>query len=562
MAGAAQQSAGAPRRSAQGVLMSSAQYADVQQLEWALGVRDLVLFGPRSDDVVVTLCGDAGAGKSRALTLLLDALKRVSLDHVVCMTATTNAAVNAAPSVRHTTHSALGINNRVLLEHPFRTPAEKDSFRRHYIEYNSNHLVALQRLRAMSPGILEMIKTKHPEHSCVELTPRCYLCFLAMWGARCDYAPAAWNKPMLVIDEYAMMSAELFEKFMCAHEMLTMKQQGRVVVLVGSVSQLSWPNSTLLTNSERFVNDHVCTTHLWHNFRQSSELADALTCMQFNVVTEACARLLAARVIGEEKACDPKHLPSALRIFNQNARREAFNQACMRGKTLVHLEGLRISGSTQDRKKLLDQLSAQFKLLFAGDARKHVDKPLDVYKGCPVIVTRTAVAQYTRGVFRGTSAMEIGPPAVLVEDRGGNITTVIRAQEIEGGATATFYPIAVSNAINTYTAQGATAEGDVVYVGPARDYFRSQILASAYVACSRVRCASALHLANAAFARQANSNAPFFQEEVLRYKLAKEMGYKLIMRRKRRRKETLRPSGENAAEDIALHCTHSYNDTE
>ncbi|AXF48535.1 ORF93-like protein [Bufonid herpesvirus 1] len=506
--------------------MDPRAYAENAQREWARGVFDLFLFGPPEDNVILILAGDAGSGKTRSLKLLTEMLDAVGLGHIIAYTATTNAAVQASVSDNCcTVHSALGVNTNELLKSPFSTIEDRKRFEKLFLKRHERYLTAKEAVEKRQDELLEKIRLANRDHVCKSLNPRCAWCVQALHTV--PEMPGAACKPILVIDEYGMLSASEFDKLMFAYDTLSPSYFGKIVILVGSVSQLSWRAAKPLTESSRFMSDFVHSTNLWYNFRQEEDLADALSVMQFNTITDWSVSVLGRGMVGLEKATDPEFKPGALRIFNSDAERDIFNFKCSQMKKTVKLPGLRITGSGPDRDALLHMLGDRYKFLFGKRPEMHLGKDVLLTLNARAIAVKTLNNCYASGVFfKLLTDPETKKPCGVVLKTTDNESKQIGEVTIKNGSSsALFYPVAASSAINTFTAQGCTVHDEVIYIPPRTNYFMSSILPSAYVACSRVTKAENLFIASDSFLKLKGPNVPFFKKPVLDFKILYEMGY-------------------------------------
>lgn len=501
--------------------MNPKDFSSAQQLVWAHDLLELFVAGPSDKNMILLLAGDAGSGKSRALCHVQELFTAIGAEDALCVTATTHAAVACGPTSTHTIYAALGINTTTLLDERCVSAAERKRFASLYRSRHQNLLNLFDKMKACEKKLLNAASKFIDGHSCTIIDNRCRTCRRIIDEATRDQVPSAFNRPVLIIDEYGILTASDMNKICIAVDFMNWGKA--IIVLVGSVSQLCKPGNDHIWTSDRFNEHYLHSLYLWYNHRQADDvlLSDSLSALQHNVISKECVELLNSRCLEkEEQAMDPTFMPNALRIFNDNTKRNLYcnlyNTQIGRDKKMTTLPRNYVTGSESYK----NEIRNRYRLVFTSE-------PVQViFVGAPIFLLK-----YNDKCGRGTVEDIVKDKSlgicVTVRLEDGETTAVSRIflNKPECNGKAAFYPIVQAAAINTFSAQGATYNCDVIYYPPPKRYDYSAIKASAYVACSRVRKSTALHLACNSFAKQVTENANFFTDDRLKFKHLFEMGY-------------------------------------
>ncbi|MEO0815251.1 MAG: AAA family ATPase, partial [Myxococcota bacterium] len=269
------------------------------------------------------LSGDAGCGKSYAISMLATELKALKIS--VRVSAMTNKAVGSltesCPSLHDvlTFHKMMGLKKELL--------DDRMSLQRFEERYRETYRDVILHFKALCDSD-DALKQTHERHSCARLRPEsCAVCssvFRALttrsqdaFGSnRLEGAPPFLGSNVLVVDEYGLMTVDLFERMLLIMSVFYGPDRGPLVIFVGSVSQLqpAGPGVRLWAN-ERFETLVTHRTPLLVNRRQFQDpgYAEALAYLQFNTVTEESRSIFKSRVLVDARhVTDPGHEPEKL----------------------------------------------------------------------------------------------------------------------------------------------------------------------------------------------------------------------------------------------------------
>ncbi|ARR28873.1 hypothetical protein [Ranid herpesvirus 3] len=504
--------------------MNLEEYSTARQRAWAYDVVELLISEPVDKHHILLLAGDAGSGKSKTLCLLRDLLTQLGSGDAICVTATTHAAVASSEACQHTVYSALGINTNTLLSHVCITEEEQQRFTFIYKKRHAELLNRLSILKLEERKALETSARYVEPHDCTTLSNKCCICRHIVKTATSGCGPPALNKPVLVVDEYGILSASDINKIIIAADLLNMGKI--IIILVGSVSQLCKPKETPIWQSNLFNEHYLHSAYLSHNYRQSgdSTLSDCLSALQHNVISKECVELINSRcIVNKSDALNPAFMPNALRIFNDNVSRNKYNTAMSeaavaKGMVLTELPSHHLSGTEEYQ----TEIKTRYNLVFSSN------KQQVIFIGAPVFLLKYG-DKCGRGTVTGILKHKTTVHSITIRLETGEPVDVCRLNLNDPGrGKACFFPLVTAAAINTFSAQGATYDCEVLYSPPTQNYNASSIKASAYVACSRVRHSSSLFISCNSFAKNITTEACFFTPDRLKFKHLYEMGYNSI----------------------------------
>ncbi|UMM52747.1 helicase-primase helicase subunit [Lake sturgeon herpesvirus] len=500
------------------------RYAHYTQEAWVDSILDLYFASPNKH--LLVLAGDAGTGKTHTLYMLDERFRELNLRPPL-FTATTKNAAGVLKCGSTTYHSALGINNQTLLQAS--TVAE---FMTLYRAKYRDFYALFDQCVAKSASLASLEPLGNRVHQCRELNVRCHRCSQTLQKALSKhggFVPPVAYTPVVVVDEYGMLDRLSLEKILAVLDSVSLPGQGHLLIMCGSITQLPPARASVANNSldqsPDWASLFLHCQYLRVNHRQKSDPAYGLSMglFQFNLVTPHAVALLNSRVLPElPKVYDPSFMPDALRVFNNNSSRDAYNSAaaalCSDKKKFTLPN--RLECGPGDVKRFTAELTDRFRLVFSAtshDRAFYVGSRVWLIKGSqvkPGDPTRGTLTGFCRDVLRVTC--DDGTAFELAKE--------LYSSSLYPKCVAHFYPVALAHAINTYSAQGESLSCDVIYVPPLKAYFRSELTASAYVACTRVCRRSKLFLAANSFAASPGP-ALFFKPEVLTFKKQWEMGY-------------------------------------
>ena len=473
---------------------------------------------PARDFSTHVLSGDAGCGKSFALRGLHDSIEDLGLGKLACFTATTHVAAELLPPGQHQTcHSAAGLRFELCTE------TNLEAF---IVKYSAMYSGGL----AKWDTIGETDCCDFHWEGCDTRCPDCMAKVRSRVGSY--WLPPVAYASLVVVDEYGMLSELDFMKLFWVLRRFAIRGQEKFLVVSGSVVQLNgaggekpiWDSDF---TRQIFTRNSSSTTALTTNCRQTLDTpyARALSLMQFNIISGAAEEIFNSRVVGPEKAMDPKFQREALRIFNCNQQKRQFTERhfCELYAATVDLSVMVTGRGTRSKLRALNE-----------ELRKLHPKVFIDRRGvgwgntvlCRVGKGSQVRMSGTRSLCTLVDEVKVGKSKKIILHHHGCvepiplITTTVAVE----GLTAEFYPLEVGPevAINTFSAQGITlVERGLVY-SPPEHYGRSPIKPSAYVAMSRVQSREFLWLARNPFRR---GRFEFFPQKLLRWKYEVEMGY-------------------------------------
>ena len=557
--------------------------SDYCQVEW---VRKMVnLHMSRGEDMKLSLMsGDAGCGKSYAISLLEKKLRQ--LDISVAVSAMTNKAAgtlteSCSLEQVYTFHKMMGLKKELLDE-----KLSLEDFLRHYSKVYWNVISRFKTLKDTNlPPEQNGVSVRH---SCNQLRPEsCSVCSKMFKRMRVprnpgDVAVMADAPPflgvnVLIIDEYGLINGELFERMLSCLSLFYGPGKGPLIVFSGSVSQLQPVSSTpRIWETDRFEQLLSSSTPLFVNRRQFDDpgYAEALTYLQFNTVTEETQRIFRSQVsVSDVDVMDPEYAAEKLRIFHQDKQQIAYTTAYMNKVSQNARVGEKFLAVSRTRTSYKDPCAWYDVLKHAAQALPKlfslpkyrpgirsterdylkVDK---LWVGCKVRMIRhmdfngievaNKKASTSLSGFLGTrrGVRSHLPSTVdtegVVEGMSFNRERLYNEFYVRGGQTGTLYKVAPSNwnymnwtvtthplacllAMNTYDCQGCTVQGQVLY-HPPMCFSRSPIKPSVYVVLSRVVRRENLQMTNCNFA-ETLGDVNFYNDKLVDYRKRVEMNY-------------------------------------
>lgn len=532
------------------------------------------------------LSGDAGCGKSYALSLLEKKLQSMNIS-VIVSAMTNKAAGNLIESCSldhvYTFHKMMGLKKDLL-----DSTLSLDDFTKQYCKFFWNEIT---RFNTLHQADLSPVQHNHVirKHSCRQLRPEsCALCSKIFQQSRVSRSPAQLapmeNAPpflgvnVLIVDEYGLLNVDLFERMLRCLALFYGPDKGPLIVFSGSVSQLQPVGSNLrIWESERFEGLLSSSTPLFVNRRQFTDpsYAEALTYLQFNTVTKESQLIFRGQVsVREADVMNPEYEPDKLRIFHQDQQQIAYTSAYMnkvRTEAKVRDKFLSVTrnrSSTKSQRtwyEVLRQASQALPKLFSVPPYRkglrnterdylRLDK---LWVGCKVRLiwhmecngiqvahkrTSSATFDVSTGTQRGTKRQlpSIADTEGVVLDirfkresqfnefyvkgeQTGTMYKVIPSKWNYMDWTVTTHPLACMLAMNTYDCQGCTVPGQVLY-HPPRHFFMSPIKPSVYVALTRVVKRENLQMTNCNFA-DTIGRVTFYNDKLVAYRKRVEMNY-------------------------------------
>lgn len=554
--------------------------SDYCQVEW---VRKMVnLHMSRGENMKLSLMsGDAGCGKSYAISLLEKKLRQ--LDISVAVSAMTNKAAgtlmeSCSLDQVYTFHKMMGLKKELIDE-----KLSLEDFTRHYCKVYWNIISRFKTLKAanLSPeqnGV-------SVRHSCSQLRPEsCSVCskmFKQMRVPRnlADVAVMADAPPflgvnVLIIDEYGLINVELFERMLSCLSLFYGPDKGPLIVFSGSVSQLQPVSSALrIWETDRFERLLSSSTPLFVNRRQFEDpgYAEALTYLQFNTVTEESQRIFRSQVsVSDVDVMDPDYEAEKLRIFHQDKQQITYTTAYMKKVSQTTRVGEKFlavsrqptsfkgpSGWYDVLKQAVQALPKLFSLPKYRPGIRNTERDYlkvdKLWVGCKV---RMIWHMDFNGIEVANKKASMSLSGFLDTQKGGGCHIVDTEGVVEGMSfkreklynefyvrgdqTGTLYKVAPSNwnymnwtvtthplacllAMNTYDCQGCTVQGQVLY-HPPMCFSRSPIKPSVYVVLSRVVRRENLQMTNCNFA-ETLGDVDFYNDKLVDYRKRVEMNY-------------------------------------
>ncbi|KAK7878278.1 hypothetical protein WMY93_031097 [Mugilogobius chulae] len=505
---------------------------------------------------IALLSGDAGCGKSHALSLLYRTLTGMSV--TVAVSAMTNRAVGCLAgmgAVRcvYTLHRLMGLKKDLLDE---KMPQS---------EFEAKYL---REYRDARVRFAQMYKSRVPQgkgsqqHSCESPRPEsCAVCSRVIEKMRGDKGPMAGAPPflgvnVLIVDEYGLMTSVLLERLLFCLSSFYGPKNGPLIVLCGSVSQLQPPGGT----SERvWQNDRLekllcSSTHLVVNRRQFSDpgYAEATSYLQFNVVSEEARRIFRSQVtVTEKELMDPTYEPDRVRIFHREDLKCAYTAAYVEARKgspfgptcLILTEDQKRSSEITpiSRRQVLERAVHALPKLFIMPknfpaAPGDYLKCKGFWRGCRV----TLIWHMDRSGIRISGDVDVRDTEGTVQDikfndkrgfcefhvkgsQSHNVYVVGPSEWRCANWTLRVHPLACLVAMNTYECQGCSLNGQVFY-HPPRHFFMSPLKPSVYVALTRVTKRDDLQMTNCNFAENVGS-VSIYDERLVSHRKRVEMNY-------------------------------------
>lgn len=532
---------------------------------------------------IALLSGDAGCGKSYAISLLANTLKSLGIS--VLVSAMTNKAAgmlmdSCSLEAVYTFHKLMGFK-RTLLDDKLSTEEFIAEYRKLY------RCVSLLFSDMYQKDLSSQCKPLSERHSCATLRPEsCAACSKMFRRLRkpkspgqpgvMEGAPLFLGVNVIIVDEYGLMNIDLLEKMLACLALFYGPNRGPLIVFSGSVSQLQPVGSKpRIWETERFEQLLACSTPLFVNRRQFEDpgYAEAVTYLQFNTVTQESQRIFRSQVVvGEHEIADPDFQPDKIRIFHQDRQQTAYTASYMDRVTKKARAGdkfisvTRTNYSTEGPRgwyDVLKQAAQTLPKLFSVPPFSRNNREKDylniekLWVGCRVRLIwhmdvngiQTCNPKSKGALLTTQSLMEARTPLRQVQvtdtegvvegiryrgDRGynefavrgtqtGTLYRVTPSQWNYLNWTVSTHPLACLVAMNTYDCQGSTVHGEVLY-HPPKHFLRSPIKPSVYVVLTRVLKRDKLQMSNCGFADSVGT-VPFYDERLVTYRKRVEMNY-------------------------------------
>lgn len=527
------------------------------------------------------LSGDAGCGKSYAISLLENKLR--SMDISVAVSAMTNKAActlmeSGSLNRVYTFHKMMGFKRELLDD-----KLSLDDFTQRYSKVYWNTIARFNTLhRSELPAERNQVLKRH---SCKRLRAEsCAVCSKMFEQLRLsknpgdlapmEDAPLFLGVNVLIVDEYGLMSGQLFERMMRCLALFYGPGNGPLIVFSGSVSQLQPVGPNLrIWETERFEGLLSSSTPLFVNRRQFKDpgYAEALTYLQFNTVTEESRRIFRSQVsVCDREVMDPEYEPRKLRIFHQDTQQNTYTAAYMNkvskearvGEKFISVTRTRTSykGPSKWYEVLKPAAQTLPKLLSVPRFRKGIHstqrdylKVEKLWVGCKVRMIwhmdSNGIQVASKQTLYALAGTQMGPqqqPRSIADTEGvvqsirfkresqynvfyvkgcqtGTLYEVAPSQWNYMNWTVTTHPLACLLAMNTYDCQGCTIHEQVLYRPPV--YFSmSPIKPSVYVVLTRVVKRENLQMTNCNFAEEIGT-VDFYDERLVAYRKRVEMNY-------------------------------------
>lgn len=550
------------------------------QEEWVRSMIRLHMRRGRAMEIAL-LSGDAGCGKSYAISLLVAKLTEMNVS--VAVSALTNKAAGTLAELSCmkdvcTLHKLMGFRKELL--------DDKLTLDRFLDTYREVHFGTLTKFKKLYES---QLSTEHENvrkrHSCITVSPEsCATCSKMFQRLRiptksCPQAPMEEAPPFLgvnviVVDEYGLMTAELFKRMMCCIELFYGPGKGPLIIFSGSVSQLQPVGS-----SPRIWQDASFETALSHctplfvNRRQfeDPEYAEAVTYLQFNTVTEQSRRIFVSQTrVSERDAMNPAYHPEMLRIFHQDKQQRDYTAAYIAHYTKDVRTGERFLSVTRNGFSrrgpnawydVLKQAAQALPKLFSLPPYRSGVRPVErdyltvdrLWIGCRVRLiwhmdsngihiasgrkmgpsgSKESLAYANEGKVNDTEGV-----IVDIKFKAGQKFNEFYVKGAQSGAIyrvgpsqwnchnwiVTTHPLACLLAMNTYDCQGCTVRGQVLY-HPPKHFAISPIKPSVYVVLTRVVNRENLQMTNCNFANRVG-HVQFYDEKLVLYRKRVEMSY-------------------------------------
>lgn len=563
-----------------GALLAMSRYC---QEQW---VREMVLLhmSRGTSMKLALLSGDAGCGKSHAISMLLKTLKSMNISCVV--SAMTNKAASNLSELCpldqvYTFHKMMGFTKELLNDtHPLSEFMEM---------YARVHRAVMLPFQALYCHTLPTCQ----RHSCQRLRPEsCGMCSKRFRRLRTsktptdqvtmEHAPPFLGVNVLVIDEYGLMNAPLLERMLGCCKLFYGPSNGPLIIFSGSVSQLQpVGKASRIWETDRFEKLLAHSTPLFVNRRQFHDpgYAEAVTYLQFNTITQKSQLIFQGQTtVSEQQLMNPEYRPDALRIFHQDEQQSKYvtahmNMVAKTGKVwekcLTVARTRSLANGPSAWYEVMKQAAQALPKLFAVPKYRPGVRTKDrdylrvdrLWKGCKVRliwhmdcngihisrtnslsvvdplssflhrsngqVGKTSVNIDTEGIVEGSS-FQRKTKCYEFHVRGsqsGTLYTVAPSTWEYKNWTVTTHPLACLLAMNTYDCQGSTVQGHILY-HPPKCFSMSPIKPSVYVVLSRVSRRENLKMTSCHFA-DSIGKVEFYPEQLVAYRKRVEMNYSL-----------------------------------
>ncbi|KAK7915589.1 hypothetical protein WMY93_011350 [Mugilogobius chulae] len=546
-----------------GVLLALSRYC---QEQW---VRDMVLLHMRRGvrRKFALLSGDAGCGKSYAISLLEKKLRSMNVS--IQLSAMTNKAAGTLKESHSlqsvlTFHKMMGFKKELLDD-----KLSLDEFTKLYSKLYWSAITQFKKLRQSE------FRAGEPHlqrHSCRQLQPElCAICSRLFQELKrpsrdprrkafTEDAPPFLGVNVLVVDEYGLMNVQVFERMLRCLDLFYGSERGPLIVF--QVASHSF--------NPRQIDD--------------PEYAEALTYLQFNTVTKKSRSIFRSQVsVSEHEVMDPNYAADKLRIFHQDAQQVSYTESCMSKAKACNIRlAKKFLKLTQHRNgesrwyEVLNQAAQVLPKLFSVPKFKRGVLPKErdylnvetVWVGCKVRLAWHMDyngIQVVNGpipmVGLGSTRLSLQKKQKLLrqlprkdmegvehsKDMEGVVHGIVFNREggfnefyVRGVQTGTLYKVSPSKwnfknwtvtthpltpliAMNTYDCQGCTVSGQVLY-HPPKCFFLSPIKPSVYVALSRVSKRENLQMTNCNFAENIGA-VDFYDRKLVEYRKRVEMNY-------------------------------------
>lgn len=550
------------------------------QEQWVRAMTRLHMCRGRALTVAL-LSGDAGCGKSYAISLLIAQLNKMNVS--VAVSALTNKAAGTLGemcSIKdvYTLHKLMGFRKGLL--------DNNLSLERFTETYRELHCVALAKFTKVYRSKLMEDKHLNERHSCVTASPEsCATCSVLFQKLRVSTKPSE-QAPMqdappflgvnvIVVDEYGLMTADLLERTLRCMELFYGPGKGPLVIFSGSVSQLQPVGSSArIWEDGRFETLLAHRTPLFVNRRQfqDPEYAEAVTYLQFNTVTEQSKRIFASQAtVSERDTMDPTYHPDRLRVFHQDKQQREYTAAYIKHYTKDVRTGDRFlkvtrCGASREGPRawydVLKQAAQALPKLFSLPPYRPGVRPTErdyltvdrLWIGCRVRLIwhmdsngiQIASGRRPSSLLPSKESLRQANEAKASDTEGVIVDIKLKTSEgfnvfhVRGTQSGTVYrvspsewrchnwvvathPLACLLAMNTYDCQGCTVHGQVLY-HPPKYFASSPIKPSVYVVLTRVVNRENLRMTNCNFANKVG-RVDFYNDNLVMYRKRVEMNY-------------------------------------
>ena len=553
-------------------LLAMSRYCQEQWVSSTIG-----LHLRRGNKLTVTLLsGDAGCGKSYALSMLWRRLEALGVSCHVCAL-TNKAAANLMESTCcksvTTYHRMMGYKKELI--------KEGLSAADHVQIYKNTYMRVIdqyRRLRGQTPGPESVGRQRHP--GCSRPSPEsCAECSRAFKKAKSSAswdplhsmrgAPPFLGVNVLVVDEYGMLSGNALDKMLRCLALFYGPLAGPLIVFAGSVSQLQpvGQHEPIWARGGVFESKLAASTPLFVNRRQFQDpgYSETITYLQFNTVTEESKRILESRCsVAVGDLMEPSFSPASQRIFHSHDEQARYSKAFIEdaesrlGALAVAPVYLKLEPgkhATQTRFDALRYAAQVTPKLFAAPPPCSGPKPREEdYLRLRKLCVGCRVGLLWHAGSHGIARKDPGPGDALQRGGHGKCTELVRDTEgvivsirhnserkwheftVRGlqsgkkyvvsptemvflGWSVCTHPLTCLAALNTHECQGCTVRGDVLY-HPPLGYCWSEMKPSVYVALSRVLCRDNIRMTNCNFI-----SCELYPRDLVEYRKRVEMAY-------------------------------------